>query len=228
VDSVKTLVLFDIDGTLLDARGEGRAGFYEALELLFPDQQFPLLDLAGRTDFGAWSELVSHLPHPEEAPSFEAFTACYAPLLEARLRRRPPEEISGGFDFFREVARQEHWIPTLVTGNFFHGARIKMEAVGLWEIFLEAGGFGAWGDRHTTKVGLSEVLLSQWRSRFDEPVRAVFLGDTDADIACAASAGIPCVVVGGGTPKGGAAYWQNFSDPQASLTSLAEFAKVLG
>lgn len=225
---VKTLVLFDIDGTLLDARGEGRAGFYDALGQLFPGQSFPLLDLAGRTDYGAWSELVSHLPRPEEAPSFDVFAACYAPLLEARLKRRPPQEIPGGLDFFREVARQEHWIPALVTGNFFHGARIKMEAVGLWKVFLEAGGLGAWGDQYTTKVGLSEVLLSQWQKRFGEPVRAVFLGDTDADISCAASAGVPCVVVGGKKPLGGVAYWRDFTDPQASLAALAALAKVSG
>lgn len=226
--SVKTLVLFDIDGTLLDARGEGRAGFYDALGRLFPGQQFPVLELAGRTDYGAWSELVSHLPQSEDAPSFEEFAACYAPLLEARLKRRPPREIPGSWDFFRAVARQGDWIPCLVTGNLFHGARIKMESVGLWETFLDAGGLGAWGDRHVTKVGLSEVLLSQWRQRFGEPVRAVFLGDTDADISCAASAGLPCVVVGGKKPLGGAAYWRDFTDPQASLESLLALARIPG
>lgn len=225
VESVKTLVLFDIDGTLLDARGEGRAGFYDALSQLFPEQPFPLLDLAGRTDYGAWSELVSRLPKPEEAPSFEEFAACYAPLLEARLKRRPPQEIPGGRDFFREVARQEDWIPCLVTGNFFHGARIKMEALGLWDVFLAAGGLGAWGDQHVTKVGLSEVLLSQWQRRFGEPVRAVFLGDTDADVACAASAGLPCVILGSKKPLGGVAYWRDFTDSQASLASLLALAR---
>jgi phosphoglycolate phosphatase-like HAD superfamily hydrolase len=224
---VKTLVLFDIDGTLLDAQGEGRASFYEALNAFFPHRRFPLLNLAGRTDFGAWSELVAS-ESPEASSSFEAFAACYAPLLAARLKRRPPREIPGGKNFFRSVAQQEGWIPCLVTGNLYHGARIKMEAMGLWDVFLAAGGLGTWGDRHATKVGLCEELLSRWRQDQDGDVRAVFLGDTEADVLCAASAGIPCVLVGDRDLDGASARWRDFEDSRANLASLAELAKVLG
>ena len=50
----ETLVLFDIDGTLLDTRGAGLTALTQAFARSFPEQaaDMPELDLAGATDAG--------------------------------------------------------------------------------------------------------------------------------------------------------------------------------
>ena len=64
------LILFDIDGTLLDTGGAGRAALVDALEDVFgiPPDQAPALDLAGATDLGILRGLFSHAGAPLEQP----------------------------------------------------------------------------------------------------------------------------------------------------------------
>ncbi len=224
---MKTLVLFDIDGTILSARGEGRASYYETLEELFPGVSFPHLDLAGRTDFGVWRELVG--AHP--GTSFSAFAAPYARRLEARLGVRPPVPVPGAYELFRAVAAHPEAVPCLVTGNIREGARLKMAAAGLWDAFERRGGWGVWGDRHLTKTGLTEALLRSWWEQNGGRARAVFLGDTAADLACAASSGVPCAAVGRHagtlTASGAVAGWHDFTDPEAGLEAVLGLAEEI-
>jgi hypothetical protein len=65
------LLLFDIDGTLIDTEGAGLVSFSEAFYLAFPEHRgrlFPPLELGGATDHGLIMHLFDHfgledLPH---------------------------------------------------------------------------------------------------------------------------------------------------------------------
>jgi len=230
---MKTLVLLDIDGTLLDAQGEGKQGFYEVLERLFPGVAFPEIDMAGRTDLGIWEQLLSHLPSPPLAPGFARFAQEYGAVLESRLKANPPREIPGAIDFLASLDRHADLVPCLVTGNFRDGARHKLDALGCWELFETAGGWGTWGDQVTTKKVLAKRLLESWWQRHPGPVRAVFLGDTLADLECATHAGVPCVVVNGNRPApefaaaGAVAVWRDFLEPDNPAEHLRQLSQML-
>jgi len=83
---VRRLILFDIDGTLVDTMGAGlvslRNGFFDA----FPQcegRDFPPLDLGGATDSGVARFLFEHfgIQHSEEAR--ERFFHSYAEDLSS-------------------------------------------------------------------------------------------------------------------------------------------------
>jgi len=219
---MKTLLLFDIDGTLLDAAGAGKTGFYQALSEHFPTRTFPDISMAGRTDYGLWHELVGD--PAQAAPSgFAAFLETYAPILEERLTRHPPREVPGSSGLLREIAHHPDLVPCLVTGNIREGARHKLAALDWWEVFAQAGEWGVYGEAAPTKRTLAATLLGRWQAAHPEPFRAVFLGDTLADLECAQHAGIPCLVVNGNRPdaafleRGAAACWKDYLDDPVHL-----------
>jgi phosphoglycolate phosphatase-like HAD superfamily hydrolase len=215
---MKTLVLFDIDGTLLDAAGAGRTGFYQALQALFPGHDFPGISMAGRTDHGLWHELAVHAPSQETRPTFEVFLDTYASRLRERLTEIPPREIPGSSQLLLEIARHEDLVPCLVTGNFREGARHKLQALGWWDLFEKAGEWASYGHAVPTKQTLATELLTRWQEIHPGPVQAIFLGDTMADLECAHHAGIPCVIVNGNLPDqafldaGAVAIWKDYQD----------------
>jgi phosphoglycolate phosphatase-like HAD superfamily hydrolase len=230
---MKTLVLLDIDGTLLDAQGEGKSGFYEVLEQLFPGVEFPAIDMAGRTDLGIWEQLLAHIKPQSTAPTFETFAQEYGAILEKRLSSNPPREIPGALRFLQSLDGHPDLIPCLVTGNFRDGARHKLKALGCWSVFENADVRGTWGDQVLTKKVLARQLLEKWWEENPGPVHAVFLGDTMADLECAQHAGIPCIIVNGNRPSadfmaaGAVASWQDLQEISGDLAGLIDLAQLI-
>lgn len=217
---MRTLLLFDIDGTLLDAAGAGRTAFYLALRHLFPDRRFPEISMAGRTDHGLWHEFTAG----EER--FETFLELYGAHLQEQLSLSLPRQIPGAQALLEEIARHPDLVPCLVTGNIREGARHKLEALGWWQHFENAGGWGTWGDDMPTKLTLASRLLEAWSARHPgEPFRALFLGDTMADLEAARHARIPCLVINGNLPEpefraaGACEVWNDFDGEASRLVA---------
>jgi phosphoglycolate phosphatase-like HAD superfamily hydrolase len=228
---MRMLLLFDIDGTLLDAAGAGRTSFYQALETHFPSRLFDQVPMAGRTDYGLWHELAGSVPSNGSAPSFEDFLETYASCLQERLLHHPPLEIPGSSALLAFLAGCEDMVPCLVTGNIREGARHKLAALGWWDRFARAGEWAAYGHGTATKRTLALDLLERYRACHPEPFRAVFLGDTLADLESAEHAQIPCIVVNGNRPdedflaRGAVACWQDFDrDPEGVVADLRRLA----
>ncbi|HNY31269.1 MAG TPA: haloacid dehalogenase-like hydrolase [Fibrobacteria bacterium] len=192
---MKVLVLLDLDGTLLSARGEGREAFLEALGKVLPGRSFPELHMAGRTDYGLWQELAG----PGNDAGWDEFRRIYPPILEGRLRACPPVLLPGAVQLCGALASDGRFQAGVVTGNLGEGSRIKIEAAGL-SAWL-SGVPGAWGDSVPDKSGQAQVAVAQWRSCTDEPFRTVVVGDTIADLDCARGGGAAClgVLTGGGS-----------------------------
>jgi len=85
---VNALILFDIDGTLIDTRGAGRGALEEGFFSAFPEragEPFPPLDLGGATDAGVARFLFGHFGIEESDAGRESFFAAYAVALRQRL-----------------------------------------------------------------------------------------------------------------------------------------------
>lgn len=200
VNDATVLVLWDIDGTLLESAGEGKRAFYAALDRLFPGRVWPDLDMAGRTDFGIWHELLGAAAI-DDPPPFAAFAAVYAPIMEDRFGRRPPTALAGAIEACRRLDADRRFHNGLVTGNYFEGTAVKLRALGAWELFAREGEpIGGYGDHVPDKGPLTREALDAWERRFPgRPVRTVVVGDTPEDVRSAKVAGAACLGVATGS-----------------------------
>ncbi len=192
------LLLYDIDGTLVDTGGAGMNALSQAAEQFF-GAPAPQLDLAGSTDLGIIKNLIDHYDCGDTDPDVDHFFALYHRLLEMNLASG---EYSGRvIHGVREALAhgEAHQIAMgLLTGNTKAGARIKTQHYQLSEYFP----YGAYGDDHADRNLLGPVALSRASShhgRAFDAAATLVIGDTPKDIACAHALGGKCLAVATGS-----------------------------
>ena len=246
-DGPEVVLLFDIDGTLLDARGAGRRALESAVvEWSGRSLGSFHVHLGGRTDLDILRELVGVLGRPYPSPpERRAVLRRYLQILDEELLSTPPRVLPGVRELLRAVAGripQHHpnavgvrFHSGLVTGNVLPGARRKLTAAGLVEYFDFR--FGAFGNDHEDRNRLVPVALRRSQGGRSpspgppvDPGRAVVIGDTQNDIDCARAAGSAVVIVGTGfgdfeslAPQADAAF-ADLSDTGKVVTSLIGLA----
>ena len=207
-----TLLLFDIDGTLVDTGGAGLRALTSALLEEFQLHEragdFPALDLAGSTDSGVVRLLFGHFEIALEPANVERFYARYHVHLRRELSTwgrehgrilpgvsRLMEELRG--DDGNEIGGDARPALGLLTGNIARGAWTKVASFGLDGVF----GFGAFGDDHHDRNELGPIAMDRATlhtgKRF-ESNRVFIIGDTPRDIGCARACGAWAVAVATG------------------------------
>jgi len=200
----KKLLLFDIDGTLIDTGGAGlsalRDAFIDNFELHDRVDEMPELDLAGSTDSGIVRSLYSHFSFADDANHTEAFYVNYLGRLQANLRGSHREEgrvLPGLPPLIHRLRDETHHTLALLTGNIARGAWIKVEHFGFEGVF----GFGAFGDDHYDRNQLGPIAMQRAQDhsklRF-EAKDTIVIGDTPKDIACAKACNAVSVAVATG------------------------------
>lgn len=181
-----SLVLFDIDGTLLRSGGAGRAAMVEAMDALYgrPDA-FDGVSFAGAVDPGIVSEALARVgvaPTPRELGRVRAR---YQRLLARAMPRAVAEGRATLCPGVREAVAGVGARASigLMTGNWTTGARIKLEAAGLWEPFASTP--GAFGDDAAERDSLLPYAWRRARRRGLAPRRVLVIGDTPADVSAA-------------------------------------------
>ena len=196
------LFLFDIDGTLVTARGAGRAAFNRALEEVFgtvgPAEAG--YDFRGRTDLRILFDLMTAAGFtPEEiaARTGACFTA-YARELAAVIGDGQRVQVLPGVPaLVRALAARDDAVVGLLTGNIEAGARIKLAPTGLWPLFR----VGAFGSDDIDRRRLPAIACARACAAvgcefpFD---RVVILGDTPLDVDCARACGARAIAVATG------------------------------
>jgi phosphoglycolate phosphatase-like HAD superfamily hydrolase len=186
------LVLWDLDGTLVDTAGHGKHAFDEAFEALAgrPAERWP--PFAGRTDHaiaidllelnavasgdGAVGRLLEGI-HAALAARFEAMRA------EGSAQPGAPEAVAA-------LARRDDVLQTALTGNIERNAELKLRAYGL-DAALDLG-VGAYGDDHVVRAELIQIALdrvAELRGLELSAADAVLIGDTPLDIEAAHAGG---------------------------------------
>jgi len=190
-------VLFDIDGTLIDAGGAGQAAMEQAVAQLFghtrPVQGIPA---AGRTDRAIGRDLFDYYAIPETPENWGQYLSTYLSLLPDSLKTRPGAVLPGVLDLMDHFARQSDVVLGLLTGNFAEGARLKLRHYGLDHHF-RTGGFG---DHHLSRDDVARDALTALRQMIPEvdPTEVWVIGDTPADVQCARAIGARVVAVATG------------------------------
>ncbi len=192
------LLLFDIDGTLVDTGGAGMHALQEASLAVFGDRG-PALDLAGSTDAGIVLGMLAHFGRSAELTDIQGFYRIYLERLELNL-------LSGAFKgsvlpgvatLLAQLAATPDTHLALLTGNIEDGAMLKMRHYQLDSFFV----VGAFGNDHHDRNQLGPVALRRARDHFGHEFATSdvwVIGDTPKDIACAHALGAPCLAVATG------------------------------
>lgn len=196
-----TLVLFDIDGTLLDMHGAGRQAFVSGLARVFGwKDDLAYISFSGSTDLDILRRvLVHHGVEPNRADEERFFDQLPRELGPSFLRSGATL-YPGVRELLEILGRQPGVLLGLVTGNIEPCARQKLAHFGLDGHFL----LGAFGHEHADRNELAVLALQRAHRQLKpgQQFSGLFLiGDTPADIRAAAAIGARSIAVATGRPS---------------------------
>ena len=195
-----SLVLFDIDGTLMRCGRQVGRMFLEALRATFgtvgdlsgysfggkTDPEI-VLDLMTGAGFER-SEIEQRLPEMQKR---------YLGRVAEGLDVSKMEVLPGARNLVEKLAEEDSVQLGLVTGNWEVGARAKLETVALSHYFP----FGGFGDDGPARRNLPLAALkraAKHHERSFAPAETLIIGDTVHDVDCAQANGIPVLAVASG------------------------------
>jgi len=199
-DSVR-LVLFDIDGTLLSARGAGRRALGRALERVYGTSgAIDGYDFRGKTDPGIVMDLMLGAGLPREAV-WERLGDCFEEYVRGLVGEigdgRGVVTLPGVMQLVSRLDSTPEVLLGLLTGNIEEGARVKLAPTGLWPYF-QMGAFGSDDADRRRLPSLAARRAEALTGRPFRPQDVLVIGDTPLDIECARAFGAVAVAVATG------------------------------
>jgi phosphoglycolate phosphatase-like HAD superfamily hydrolase len=201
------VLLFDIDGTLVNAGGAGRRALEQALEhhlggAVRPQEAWLTgMKLDGMTDRLIVREAMVAVGHPFDEALCDRILETYADRLEREILGPRYAVLPGVTELLEELTRREALFG-LCTGNVLRGARIKLARGGLDRFFgfgeRDVYGFAADGEAREVIVLAALRRASARLGRAVSPREVLVIGDTPRDIAAAHAAGCPVLAVATG------------------------------
>jgi phosphoglycolate phosphatase-like HAD superfamily hydrolase len=201
----RRLILWDIDGTLVQAGEVGRDIFTEAFQAVLgraPDQVTArALVMAGRTDPEIALEFLTAHDVAEGASHLPAFSEALVTALAAKAAviRERGRVLPGARETLVALGRTEGVVQSLLTGNLEPNALLKLASFELDGHFdFEVGGFGS---DHHHRPSLVEVARAKAERKYGTSfpgTATVLVGDTPLDVAAGRAGGARVVAVSTG------------------------------
>ena len=201
---MKKLVLFDLDGTLVNAGGAGRTSLRKAIKELYGvEPEFEHSLISGRTDLDNFSIVYSLIKKGKKptAAEMKKMKAKYLEILptevHAVVRCKKYDLVPGVEKFLKMLAKDKDVILGLGTGNLEEGAKIKLEPSKLASYFT-VGGYGEDGQ---TREEMLQAAVKRAEKKFKtklEPDQVYVIGDTHRDICAAKNCGFHSAVLTNG------------------------------
>lgn len=194
------LVLFDIDGTLLDCGPQVRPLFASALIDVFGTAgDLDGCDFAGRTDPSLVLDLVTGagISQEEVRREMPRVRELYVDRLDRTLDRGGMRLLPGVEATLERLAAREDVALALLTGNWEPGARVKLSRFGLNRYF----DFGAFGCDGIDRCDLPPVALERAENHLGirfRPAETLIVGDSIHDVSCGRAHAIPVLAVATG------------------------------
>jgi len=191
-----TILLFDIDGTVLSAGGAGR----RAVVRIFGDQfarseVFDDVRFHGMTDRAIIRAGLERLHRPADETAIDALCAAYLTALAAEIPRSEGFRVLPGVAALLEgLAGRPQLAVGLGTGNLREGARIKLERARLSHHFA-FGGFGCDAEDRAALLRVGVARGARHLGVAPDACRVVVIGDTPKDVAAAKAIGAASLAV---------------------------------
>jgi len=218
---MRSAILFDIDGTLLYARGIGRAAFgsafFDAYGVPYPD--IAGLSFVGATDSAVVRDMAAACGVASTPAREEHFFLRLAHDIDAALAQNRPHIYPGIPELTACLKNRGHALG-LVTGNVRATAWSKLRHAGLDHAFS----FGAYGDDHHLRSEIARLAIS--RTPPGAAAR-MLVGDTPLDVQAAKANGLVAVAVATGwvsadelAAAGADLVLPDFADTEARVAQL--------
>ncbi|XXF75510.1 HAD family hydrolase [Myxococcaceae bacterium GXIMD 01537] len=211
-----TVLLFDIDGTLVTTGGAGRRSMERAFQQLHGrGDACDSFSMSGMTDRAIVRKGLSGIGVDAAEPRIDAVIDSYLAHLTEEVRKVDDHKyrLHPGMREAVTAARALKDVAVgLGTGNVRRGAQVKLERVNIYDQFS----FGGFGCDNEDRVELIRHGAMSGAALLGIPVgecRVVVIGDTPKDVHAAKGIGAVCIGVGTG----------NFS-AEALLAAGADFA----
>jgi phosphoglycolate phosphatase len=226
------LVLWDVDYTLLDAGGTGRAVYRSVVRDLFGRDTEGVAPMGGRTERAIILETLTLAGISDPARHVDAFIAELtrrAPELRATVAARGRALPGAAAALAAVAALGPAVVQSVLTGNVPAMARAKLAAFGL-DSHLDLD-VGAYGDHHEVRAELVHLARSRACVAYGRDFggqATVLVGDTPLDVAAALATGARAVGVATGGPtaaelaaSGAHAVLPDLTDTHAVLSAIA-------
>ena len=201
------VLLFDIDGTLIDSKGAGGGALLQAARELFRRSDIQPVPLHGRTDRGIMSELLEAAGIPATSENLKQLSERYFELLEENLKLRGGLVLPGVFELLDQLVQDPRCHLGIVTGNMPQSAQIKLNHFRLWDYF-KFGAYGhdapqrrdlcdpAWNSIQQYATTLPAGLSAEFPAKGERPAHnVVIIGDTVLDVDLALTMKVRCLAV---------------------------------
>lgn len=195
---MELLILFDIDGTLINTGGAGLRSIARVLKESFGiENSLKNFPLAGRTDFYIIKSLMEHFNLGKK--KYKQIKSRYLNLLKEEIEKESQNKriMPGIKEILKYIKNDPAIYSGLLTGNFKRGARIKLGHFNLNHYFL----IGAYGDKVQDRKELLPLALKELKNQLGwiPDLNKVFIiGDTPLDIDCARANNVKAIAVATG------------------------------
>jgi phosphoglycolate phosphatase len=196
-----TLLLFDLDGTLLLTGGAGIRAMNRAGKGIFGDRfSFDGVEVSGGLDPLLFTEAALRFGVSDPARYHESFRRLYLRLLREELSAAPERvnALPGVLALLPELHLRADLTVGLLTGNYREATPYKLAAAGIELSVFKIAVFGDDARDRASMVALAMDQYSAVRSAPVDPRRVIIIGDTPRDIDCAHLNGARCLAVATG------------------------------
>ena len=196
------LVLFDIDGTLLNSGGVGRASMQRALSEVFGSPGDASYRYDGKTDKQIVRDVMRLEGHTDEH-----IDARMSFLLDRYLdglkegiesRKFNVRPLPGVVEILDALEARDDIVLGLLTGNVEAGARAKLSAAGIDPDRFRVNAFGSDHEHRPKLPAIAQRRFGETLGLEVAGEKVVVIGDTPADIECGRELGARAIGVASG------------------------------
>jgi phosphoglycolate phosphatase len=191
------LILFDIDGTLIDSGGAGIRSLDLAFKEVFSvENAFQGISMAGKTDTQIIKEGFRKNGMSPDG-HINVVIAAYLDNLRKEIQNERRHVKPGIYEFLDKLSLLKDTALGLLTGNLEKGARIKLEPFKLNGYFPS----GAFGSDDEDRNMLLPVAVRRFQELYQRKINirdSIVIGDTPRDVECAHIYGALCIGVATG------------------------------
>jgi phosphoglycolate phosphatase len=226
----QTLVLWDVDHTLMETGGVGFELFRTAFEQASGQQLTRAADVTGRTEPAIFRETVELQNIPYTPTLFNRYAALLAAGYAAGAGEmgQRGRALPGAAESIAALTQTGRVVQSVLTGNLRPVAETKLKAFGLdAELDLDVGAYGTDDDVRANLVPVARRRAAE-KYQTEFPGRAtVLIGDTPSDVQAALDSGARIIAVASGksTPDelrraGAAVVLPSLRDAQAVVRAV--------
>ena len=189
---MKTLVFFDINGTIIKRDSRTDIPFAQAVDEFFNIQNgMEGVDTTARSDKDVLMEVLDNFKIPFSENLWKGFLKKYEKKLE-EFKKTDVWRENADAVFFIKKLHEKGYLLSLISGELSIGAKYKLEKIGVWKYF-PTGGFGEDGLR---RFDIADSALKKVQEYYNvKPERIVVIGDTVLDIQTARHLGAQVISI---------------------------------